>query len=148
VCTNCNKKGYCSAQCQERDWPQHSSFCRAVSSRRERRKSRRSSRGLSSAGRGSTEKCVCGKDAEYECSSCQRQGYCSQKCQVDDWELHEYFCNRPGSNHDTRKMTSASTRRSLASRYVTCQRGVSVGRSLVLIARIKMFAHPYGLALR
>ena len=36
--------------------------------------------------------CICGCDAEYECSECGRQGYCSQKCQEEDWELHQLFC--------------------------------------------------------
>ena len=42
--------------------------------------------------------CV-GKVAEYECSSFQRQGYCSQRCQVDDWEFHKHYCNHSGSDN-------------------------------------------------
>ena len=119
VCTSCNKKGYCCSKCQEKDWPDHADYCKEVCSKRERKRSRRMSRlreGLGSAGRGNTEKCVCGKDAEYECSSCKKQGYCTEKCQLDDWEFHEYYCNRPGSNRGIRKTTSSISHRSLTSR--------------------------------
>lgn len=106
-CTNCKKRGYCSRACQEKDWPDHQTFCREVSSRRERRRRRRRARSREGGARSadtplfSEDTCVCGKEAEYECSICRKQGYCSQKCQTEDWSFHEYYCKQPGSSAST-----------------------------------------------
>ena len=36
--------------------------------------------------------CVCGAPAEMECSQFGVQGYCSDKCQLPDWEEHQLYC--------------------------------------------------------
>jgi hypothetical protein len=36
--------------------------------------------------------CVCGKPAEFDCSRCGRQGYCSSECQRTDWKDHRENC--------------------------------------------------------
>lgn len=104
-CTSCKKRGYCSRQCQEKDWIHHEEFCREVSSRRERRRRRRKLKSQEKARRSVTplseDTCVCGKEAEYECSGCRKQGYCSETCQTEDWNFHEYYCNRPGNSRTT-----------------------------------------------
>ena len=39
--------------------------------------------------------CVCGKAAQFECSSCNAQGYCSQECQRNHWNTsHQKLCSR------------------------------------------------------
>ena len=39
--------------------------------------------------------CVCGNVAQFECSSCSVQGYCSPECQTSDWvERHQKECGR------------------------------------------------------
>ena len=39
--------------------------------------------------------CVCGNAAQFECSSCSAQGYCSPECQTSDWvERHQKECGR------------------------------------------------------
>jgi hypothetical protein len=41
--------------------------------------------------------CVCGNAAQFECSSCSAQGYCSPECQTMDWgERHVRECSRLG----------------------------------------------------
>ncbi len=50
----------------------------------------------------SEDTCVCGNEAEYECSGCNKQGYCSEECQREDWSFHEYYCNQPGNSITTR----------------------------------------------
>ena len=41
--------------------------------------------------------CVCGNAAQFECSSCSTQGYCSPECQTSDWvERHQRECGRLG----------------------------------------------------
>ena len=101
-CTNCKKRGYCSKQCQEDDWSHHEELCRERSARRERKRERRKSRNKERRQSRSSQNsnvslsedtCVCGKDAEYECSRCKKQGYCSEECQREDWSIHEFYCN-------------------------------------------------------
>jgi hypothetical protein len=39
--------------------------------------------------------CVCGNAAQFECSNCSSQGYCSEKCQHSHWtEKHQKECSR------------------------------------------------------
>ena len=39
--------------------------------------------------------CTCGNAAQFECSKCNSQGYCSPECQYKDWsEQHQKECNR------------------------------------------------------
>ena len=39
--------------------------------------------------------CICGKAAQFECSSCNAQGYCSQECQQKHWtKEHQKLCSR------------------------------------------------------
>ena len=38
--------------------------------------------------------CVCGKEADFECSLCGRQGYCSDVCQQKDWKVHVHHCKK------------------------------------------------------
>lgn len=41
--------------------------------------------------------CVCGNAAQFECSSCSAQGYCSPECQTRHWaERHQRECSRLG----------------------------------------------------
>ena len=122
-CSNCERRGYCSSSCQRNDWLKHEPHCRnkhsAIGSRREKKSSkihrkkkhrdRDSSRSNNSSRKTpvgmlwlSEDICICGKEAEFECSKCGKQGYCSQKCQEEDWSFHEYYCNQPGGNTSSR----------------------------------------------
>ena len=39
--------------------------------------------------------CVCGNAAQFECSNCSSQGYCSEECQHSHWaEKHQKECSR------------------------------------------------------
>ena len=39
--------------------------------------------------------CVCGNAAQFECSNCSSQGYCSPECQLKHWgEQHQRQCSR------------------------------------------------------
>ena len=39
--------------------------------------------------------CICGKAAQFECSNCSAQGYCSSECQMNDWkDKHQKDCAR------------------------------------------------------
>ena len=39
--------------------------------------------------------CICGNAAQFECSNCNSQGYCSTECQFKDWsEQHQKECSR------------------------------------------------------
>ena len=41
--------------------------------------------------------CTCGNAAQFECTSCSAQGYCSPECQSQDWtERHQRECGRLG----------------------------------------------------
>ncbi len=99
-CTECRAKGYCCDQCQQDHWLTHSSTCRIVSARRRhtkkmKRKRKKFEKMMKRTGyTPQPDKCVCGGIAQYECSECGRQGYCSEKCQVEDWELHQLFCKQ------------------------------------------------------
>jgi hypothetical protein len=36
---------------------------------------------------------VCHADAQFRCSRCQTEWYCSRKCQVKDWKRHKHTCD-------------------------------------------------------
>ena len=100
-CTECQARGYCNEKCQEEDWPKHVVLCRVVSARRrkderrrkkQKRRQKKMKRLLKSGYTPTPNICQCGKDTEYECSTCGRQGYCSKYCQEQDWENHKLFC--------------------------------------------------------
>lgn len=59
------------------------------------------------AGSASLELCVCGKYADLECTDCASRGYCSEKCQQNDWHRHELTCHvlsaKRHRNHKRRK---------------------------------------------
>ena len=38
------------------------------------------------------EFCICGAVADFECSRCENQGYCSPHCQQADWPRHMLVC--------------------------------------------------------
>ena len=123
-CTSCRKRGYCSKACQEKDWPLHERSCREVSSRRHQRR-RKSKQVRASPGRRtplSEDTCVCGKEAEYECSGCKRQGYCSEKCQKEDWTFHDYYCRQPGSIRLTPTAHTPTNRTPISRTPISMQR--------------------------
>ena len=97
-CGECKMKGYCSITCQQADWASHSVRCRLISAKRKRKEKRKRSvnrkvERLRSAGYTPLpDQCVCGKEADFECSQCSRQGYCSETCQLKDWPVHQHFC--------------------------------------------------------
>lgn len=39
-----------------------------------------------------SEQCVCGRDAEFDCSGCGVQGYCGTACQTEHWPAHAGAC--------------------------------------------------------
>ena len=97
-CGECKMKGYCSITCQQADWASHSIRCCLISAKRKRKEKRKRSinrkvERLRSAGYTPLpDQCVCGKEADFECSQCSRQGYCSETCQLKDWPVHQHFC--------------------------------------------------------
>lgn len=113
-CSECGGRGYCSVECQQNDWFKHVMVCREKSEERRRReesarskkkkkkkkhkkhkKHRKSKSRESKRSRDYTPSidiCICGKEAEFECSGCDKQGYCSEECQRNDWDIHQMFC--------------------------------------------------------
>ena len=100
-CGECQAKGYCSMHCQQADWLSHGAKCRLVSSKRRRKERRQRKKTriqkkverLRSAGYTPIpDRCICGKEADFECSECGAQGYCSRACQEKDWTVHRFFC--------------------------------------------------------
>ena len=46
----------------------------------------------------------CGNKSLYRCSNCKNTFYCSQKCQIDDWERHKIEClNNINNNNNQNK---------------------------------------------
>lgn len=116
-CIECRAKGYCSEQCQTDHWMAHSSTCRIVSARRRKAKKmkkkrkklekmmrQRSANSLRGGFTPNPDRCICGKEAQYECSECSKQGYCSERCQQEDWELHQLFCEGQQNNNNNHKL--------------------------------------------
>ena len=100
-CTDCNARGYCSIECQQEDWHKHMVTCKKQ--RKKKKKSKKNKKKdpyrLSSP---DPNACVCGAPAEMECSQCGNQGYCSEECQLADWEEHQLYCEpRPSSKPAT-----------------------------------------------
>jgi hypothetical protein len=85
-CARCEGRGYCSEDCQEEDYKKHKKLCRKL--KQQRKEDRRKQTTLMEP----PDLCVCGKMAEFECSSCGVRGYCSAKCQVDHWPVHQKVC--------------------------------------------------------
>ena len=112
-CSECRSRGYCSEKCQDQDWLSHSTTCRLVSARRRderrnRRKRRMEKRRKKLERSGYTPRpdfCSCGKQADFECSKCGMQGYCSRGCQMEDWETHKLFCQLPKTPDPRSPMT-------------------------------------------
>ena len=40
----------------------------------------------------SPSNCPCGHEGEFYCKRCERQAYCSSKCQTRDWPRHDPYC--------------------------------------------------------
>ena len=96
-CVECHSRGYCSEKCQQDDWHRHTLACQIISEkkRKKRKKMRKKNKGKRRNVEAYTPNltlCICGKETEFECSRCGLQGYCSEKCQLEDWSFHEYHC--------------------------------------------------------
>ena len=87
-CSLCGRRGYCGMQCQKEDWTNHIPECTGMSKKKKKK---------AGGGREYTPNvntCICGKEADFECSVCGRQGYCSEVCQQKDWKLHVHYCKK------------------------------------------------------
>lgn len=90
-CTECTARGYCSVECQQDDWYKHMTACKKQ--RKKKKKSKKKKKKHSYQLRSpDPNTCVCGAPTEMECSQCGVQGYCSEDCQVADWEEHQLCC--------------------------------------------------------
>ena len=90
-CTDCSARGYCSVECQQEDWHKHMTMCKKQ--RRKKKKSKnKKKKGPYQLRTPDPNVCVCGAPAEMECSQCGIQGYCSEECQLADWEEHQLHC--------------------------------------------------------
>ena len=134
-CSECGLRGYCSVDCQQDDWFKHAMICQEnVEEGKQRKKSKSSkskkkkkhkkhhkkhkkskSRAQSSTSTMSIDVCICGNEAEFECSRCEKQGYCSEECQLKDWTAHQMYCEeKSDGDHDhgtTRPGTNGSADR-------------------------------------
>lgn len=123
-CSECGLRGYCCVDCQQDDWFKHAMICQEkVKERKQRKKSKslkskkkkkhrkhkkhkKSKSRASSSFTPSIDVCICGKEAEFECSRCEKQGYCSEECQLKDWIAHQMYCeqsdhnSQPGNDQD------------------------------------------------
>ena len=100
-CTDCNARGYCSVDCQQDYWHKHMNTCKKLrkSKKKSKKKKKKDPYQLHSP---DPNMCVCGAPAEMECSQCGIQGYCSEKCQIADWDEHQFICEpRPSSKPAT-----------------------------------------------
>ena len=126
-CSECGLRGYCSVDCQQDDWFKHTMICQEKVEERKQRKKSKSSKSkkkkkhkkhkkhkksksrASSSFTPSIDVCICGKEAEFECSGCEKQGYCSEECQLKDWIAHRMYCeqsdhnSQPGNDQDELK---------------------------------------------
>ena len=116
-CSECGLRGYCSLDCQQDDWFKHAMICQEKVEEKKQRKQSKSSKSkkkkkkkhkkhhkkhkksksrssLTSSSTPSIDVCICGKEAEFECSRCEKQGYCSEECQLKDWFAHQTCCEK------------------------------------------------------
>ena len=118
-CSECGLRGYCSAECQQDDWLKHTLICQEKIEERKQRKKSKSSKSkkkkkhkkrkkhkksksrASNTLTPSVDVCVCGKEAEFECSQCEKQGYCSEECQLKDWTVHQTLCDQSETQSGT-----------------------------------------------
>jgi hypothetical protein len=129
-CSECGLRGYCSLDCQQDDWFKHAMICQEKIEENKQRKQSKSSKSKKkkkkhkkhhkkhkkSKSRASStsssilniDVCVCGKEAEFECSNCEKQGYCSEECQLKDWITHQKCCEMSGDDRDTVAQPSGS----------------------------------------
>lgn len=100
-CTDCSARGYCSAECQQENWHKHMLTCKKQ--RRKKKKAKKKKKKDSYQLRSpDPNTCVCGAPAEMECSQCGVQGYCSEECQIADWDEHQLHCEpQPSSKPAT-----------------------------------------------
>ena len=92
-CSLCGRRSYCSEQCQKDDWTSHVSECTGMSKKKKEKKKKEKEKGPNEY-TPNVNVCVCGKDADFECSVCGRQGYCSEVCQQRDWKSHARHCRK------------------------------------------------------
>ena len=117
-CSECGRRGYCSVDCQQDDWFKHAIICQekveekkqqkmSKSSKSKKKKKhkkhkkRRKSKSRESNGSMNIDVCICGKEAEFECSRCEKQGYCSEECQLKDWTTHRMYCVHAVTHSDS-----------------------------------------------
>lgn len=128
-CSECGGRGYCSIECQQDDWFKHALVCRAkIEEKRKRKKSKSKKKNkkkhkkhkkfksrassdftpsnfspsdfIPNSFTPSVDVCICGKEAEFECSMCEKRGYCSEECQLKDWNTHQSYCKRSKTQPD------------------------------------------------
>lgn len=106
-CAECHSRGYCSEQCQQEDWNRHTLSCQIISEKKrkkhkkKKKKKRKGKKTVSRSYTPSLTLCICGKETEFECSTCGQQGYCSEECQLEDWSFHEHHCMAPSESSAT-----------------------------------------------
>jgi hypothetical protein len=93
-CSNCSLQGYCSEECQKRHWGQdHKAKCKATVAEQKSKAEELAAQLTESSDQNTAEECaVCQKPCNLECSRCSVVGYCSQKCQKQDWPEHQATC--------------------------------------------------------
>ena len=118
-CSECGKRGYCSVECQQGDWFKHVLICQEKKEERKRQKRSKSKKKKKKHKKHKKHKkaepkvspettpnadiCICGKEAEFECSRCEKQGYCSEDCQRKDWEVHWLLCEQVTSTRGEKR---------------------------------------------
>lgn len=96
-CTDCGNRGYCSVDCQQDDWHKHMLMCKKQR-RKKQNKKKKKKKGPYHLRSPDPTMCVCGAPAEMECSQCGVQGYCSEECQIADWDEHQLYCEPQDSS--------------------------------------------------
>lgn len=118
-CSKCGLRGYCSVNCQQDDWFKHAIVCREKIEEKKQRKKSKSSKSKKNKKKHKKHKkhrksksresdrsmnidvCICGREAEFECSRCEKQGYCSEECQLKDWPTHRMYCMHAVTKSDS-----------------------------------------------